>query len=100
MLVPLNSSQVPSFAGTDERTPTPGAVTSGFSCSEYGAGPPEEKEAIRSGVGAPWPPVEAATEIALGAFAGEPIDPLPKSAKSFPAAMVETTPASAAASSA
>ena len=43
MLVPLNAGPRPSRAGTDERTSTPGAATSGFSCSEIGVGPPEEK---------------------------------------------------------
>ena len=99
-LVPLALSQSPSDAGTDDRTPTPGAVTSGLNCSEYGVGPPEEKEAMRSGVGELCPPVDAATAIAFAALAGEVIEPLPKSSKSLPAAIAERTPASAAALSA
>ena len=47
--------------------------------------------------GLPWPPLEAATEIAFVAFAGDVIDPTPNSPKSLPAETVETTPASAAA---
>ena len=43
MLVPLSVVQVPSRRGTDERIATPGAVTSGFSWSEIGVGPPDEK---------------------------------------------------------
>ncbi len=50
--------------------------------------------------GLPWPPLEAATEIAFAAFAGDAIDPKPNSPKSFPAETAETTPASAAAFSA
>src|SRR5437763_437453 len=46
MLVPLSRPNVPSLAGSDESTDTPGALTSGFICSETGVGPPEEKPAI------------------------------------------------------
>src|SRR5215211_5330729 len=95
MLVPLNVSQPPSRAGTDERTPTPGAVTSGFIWFDTGVGPAEENDAIRSG-SAPRPVVEAATVIAFGVDPGELIEPRPNSLKSLPAATTGTTPASAA----
>ena len=97
MLVPLNVSHVPTWFGTDERTFTPGALTSGLSWSEIGVGPPDEKPAITS-LGAPRPFVTAATAIASGALAGEPTVPLPRSLKSFPAAVTQTTPAAVAAS--
>src|SRR5207253_9525288 len=100
MLVPLNSSQRPSPSGTDERTGPPGAVTSGFSCSVSAVGPADENDSIRSGVDDPCPPVAAAAAITLDAFAGELIEPLPKSLWSLPAEATGTTPASAAASSA
>src|SRR5205085_7758986 len=95
MLVPWKIAHVPTRGGTEESTFTPGAVTFGLSWSEYGAGPPDEKLAIRSG-GKPRPLVEAATVIAFGAFPGEPTEPFPKSSKSLPAAITGTTPASAA----
>ena len=79
MLVPLISSHRPSTAGTEERTSPPGAVTSGFRRSANSVGPADEKPAIRSGSGEPWPPVDAATAIAFAALAGELIEPLPKS---------------------
>jgi hypothetical protein len=61
-----------------ERTSTPGAVTSGLSWSDTGVGPAEEKSAMWSGcVPSPLPMVDAATEIAAGAFPGEPIEPSP-----------------------
>jgi hypothetical protein len=91
MLVPSNCAQVPSCAGTEERIPTPGAVTSGLSASDTGAGPPEEKGAITP------PLVAAATAIACCADAGEPTEPGPTDPKSLPAAITGTTPASAAA---
>ena len=70
MLVPPSSPQGPPWPfGSDDVIETPGALTSGFSNSETGVGPPEEKSAIMS-VG-----VVAATVIAPGAFAGELIDP-------------------------
>src|SRR5262245_58561184 len=47
MLVPLNRAHVPWEAGTEDATPTPGAATSGFMRSDTGAGPAEEKDAIR-----------------------------------------------------
>ena len=43
MLVPLSWPQVPWFGGSDDRIESPGAVTSGFSCSETGVGPADEK---------------------------------------------------------
>src|SRR5579864_9184002 len=46
MLVPLHADQL--AAGIEERTFTPGAVTSGFISRETGVGPLEEKSAIRS----------------------------------------------------
>ncbi len=46
------------------------------------------------------PPVDAATVIAAGVFAGDPIEPNPAAPKSFPAATTGTTPAAAALSSA
>ena len=76
MLVPLKPAQVPSRAGTDERISTPGALTSGFSCSETGVGPAEEnsaREGRRSGV-------TAATVIARAALPGDVIEPPPNSA--------------------
>ena len=90
MLVPLHADHEPSRAGTEERTLTPGAVTSGFICSEMGVGPPDEKLAITFDL-------EAAAEvIARGAVPGEPTDPRPNPSKSFPAATAGTTPACAA----
>ena len=86
MLVPLNAAQVPSRAGTDETTLTPGAVTSGLSWSEYGVGPIDEKPARMSGAW-PRPVVDAAAVIASGALPGEPTEPLPAASPSLPAAM-------------
>ena len=74
---------------------TPGAVTSGFICSDVGVGPLDEKPAITS-AGPLSPSVDAATVIAFGALPGEPIEPLPASPNSLPAAITGTTPASAA----
>jgi len=74
MLVPLKSAQKPSRRGTEERTLTPGAVTSGFRRSERGVGPPEEKSAIVGPSSS-----SAATEIARAELAGEVIEPGPKS---------------------
>src|SRR5690242_13933450 len=96
MLVPLNPAHVPCDRGTAERIPTPGALTSGFISSEYGDGPPDEKEAIVSVAFNPPPPFVAATAIARAALAGESIEPRPKSSKSLPAATTGTTPARAA----
>ena len=57
---------------------SPGAVTSGFICSEIGVGPPEENGAISSA--GPEPPgLDAATVIASGALAGLPTEPRPVS---------------------
>src|SRR5437867_756980 len=92
MLVPLNSAKP--FFGTDETTATPGAVTSGFSCSEYGVGPIDEKPAMMSAATC-LPVVDAAAVIASAAFPGELTEPLPAS-PSLPAAMHGTTPARAA----
>jgi hypothetical protein len=70
MLVPWSGPQGPPWPlGSEEVIPTPGALTSGFSCSETGVGPAEEKLAITSEV------VTAATVIAEGAFPGELTDP-------------------------
>ena len=77
MLVPLKSAQLPSRAGTDERTFTPGAVTFGLSWREYGVGPPDENGAMMS-AGPVRPVVEAAAVIAFGALPGEPTEPVPK----------------------
>ncbi len=76
---------------------TPGAATSGFSRSEIVVGPTDEKSAwVARGV---VPLISTApTVIARSEFAGDEIDPAPKSLKSFPAATTETTPARAAAS--
>jgi hypothetical protein len=46
MLVPLRVAYAP--PGTDDATPSPGAVTSGLNVSEYGAGPIDEKLGIVS----------------------------------------------------
>src|SRR5215216_2869288 len=91
MLVPSRYFHEPSRAGTDDSTPTPGADTSGFSSSEMGAGPPDEKSAISRDF------VAAAAVIAFRAEPGESIEPGPSTSKSFPAAITGTTPASAAA---
>ena len=96
MLVPLRCAQRPSRRGTDERTATPGAVTSGFMRSEYGVGPPDENVATAA------PPVSlsAATVIARSELPGDVTDPAPCSSKLLPAATTGTTPAAAAPSSA
>src|SRR4029079_7987397 len=91
MLVPLNDVHVPSLGGTDEVMSTPGALTSGFSSSEIGVGPPLENDATASCL------LTAAAVIALAALPGEEMLPYPKSENSFPAATAGTTPASAAA---
>src|SRR5215470_14285307 len=91
MLVPLNDAHVPSCAGTDDVMSTPGAETSGFISSEIGVGPLLENPAIASCL------ETAAAVIAFAALPGDETLPRPKSSKSFPAAMVGTTPASAAA---
>src|SRR4051812_35234942 len=91
MLVPSSGPHGPPWSlGSDETIPTPGAETSGFSCSEIGVGPADEKLAITSVV------VTAATVIADGAFPGELTEPKAKSEKSLPAAITGTTPAFAA----
>ena len=87
MLVPLHEAHRPSRAGTEERTRSPGAVTSGFICSEIGVGPAEEKLEITFDF------LAAADVIASGADPGEPTEPRPKESKSLPAAMAGTTPA-------
>src|SRR5215208_8357100 len=94
MLVPWSCVHVPWRDGTDEKIPTPGAVTSGLSRSETVVGPPDEKGAITPAF------VAAATVIALGVFAGEPTEPKPEPSKSLPAATTGITPAAAAPSSA
>ncbi len=77
MLVPSQESH--DACGMEERMFSPGAVTSGFSWREIGVGPPEENDAISSAGWEPPPSLEAATEIASGAFPGEPIEPRPAS---------------------
>src|SRR5581483_6158739 len=74
--------------------PTPGAATSGLSCSDTGVGPDDEKPATASREST------AATEIAAGAFPGDETEPAPNGLKSFPAATTGTTPARAAFASA
>ena len=64
-------------------TSTPGAVTSGFSCSDSGVGPADEKPAITS-AGPESPSVDAATVIAFAAVPGDPTEPRPASPKSLP----------------
>jgi hypothetical protein len=93
MLVPSNSVHVPRDLGTDDSTCVPGARTSGFIRYESAVGPADENAATRLLDIAP-------TVIARAADAGDATEPIPKSAKSFPAATTGTTPASAAASSA
>jgi hypothetical protein len=90
MLVPEKVSHVPSRAGTEERMPTPGAVTSGLRRSETGVGPDDEKLAIRPATD------EAATAIARSAVAGELTVPRPNAWNSLPAETTGTTPAAAA----
>src|SRR5918992_1142019 len=90
MLVPEKAAQVPRRTGTDDRIWTPGAVTSGFSWSEIGVGPADEKSARRAST------VEAAAVMAERAAPGDAIEPRPKAPKSFPAAITGTTPAAAA----
>jgi len=90
MLVPLNDVHVPSRGGTEDVMSTPGAATSGFIWSEIGVGPALENEATTDCL------LTAAAVIACAALPGEDTLPPPKSAKSFPAAIVGTTPASAA----
>src|SRR5258708_39961626 len=97
MLVPLQSCADQVLCGSDERMSTPGAVTSGLSCSETGVGPVDEKLAITS-AGPLSPSVDAPTVIACCAFAGELIEPPPE--PSLPAATTGITPASAASLSA
>ena len=70
MLVPDIAPYGPDWlTGSDEVIETPGALTSGFSFSETGVGPPEEKSAIVP------ERVVAATVIAPGELAGELIEP-------------------------
>ena len=70
MLVPSSGPHGPPWPfGSDEVIATPGALTSGFSCSDTGVGPAEEKLAITSEV------VTAATVIADGALPGELTEP-------------------------
>ena len=69
MLVPLSWPQVPSLGGRDDRIDSPGAVTSGFCCSDTGVGPADEKLEICRLT------VDAATVIAPAAFPGESIEP-------------------------
>ena len=74
MLVPENSAQPP--PATDERTPTPGAATSGFRRSEIVVGPTDEKSACSLFV----PVISTApTAIARSELAGEDTEPAPKS---------------------
>ena len=74
MLVPLKLAQSPSRRGTDDRTSSPGAVTSGFIRSESGVGPPEENDAMN---GPFWS--SAAAVIALAELPGEVTEPAPRS---------------------
>ena len=65
MLVPPSSPQSPPCpVGSDDVIATPGALTSGFSTSDTGVGPPEEKSAIMSFA------VVAATVIAARCIRG------------------------------
>ena len=91
MLVPLNESQLPSRMGTEDRIPTPGAVTSGFINSDSGVGPLDDQSAISKLSSA------AATVIAPAAVAGDQMLPRPTESKVFPADSVTTTPAATAA---
>src|SRR5919109_2055562 len=68
MLVPDRPCHVPSRAGTEERIPTPGAVTSGFNCSEIGVGPADEKPESRASTS------DAAAVIADRAEPGDAIE--------------------------
>ena len=76
MLVPDSDAYEP--RGAAERIPTPGAETSGFSRSESGVGPLEEKAATTSS-GPPRAVVTAPTVIASGVAPGEPTEPRPNS---------------------
>ena len=88
MLVPDMAPNGPDWlTGSDEVIATPGALTSGFSSSEIGVGPPEEKLAIVS------ESVVAATVIASGELAGELIDPYPYWSNWLSPAITGTTPA-------
>src|SRR5436190_2236432 len=90
MLVPWKTAHWPEpRPGTDERIPTPGALTSGLNASDHGVGPLDEKSATTPG-GVPRVLVTAAAVIAFGALPGEETDPTPKSSKSFPAAITAT----------
>ena len=75
MLVPSHASHW--SGGTEETTLTPGAVTSGLGRREIGDGPADENEAMTLGFVSHAPPVDAATVIAEGVFAGDPIEPSP-----------------------
>ena len=95
MLVPSSCPHgPPSLVGSDEVIATPGAETSGLRICDTGVGPPDEKSAIVPSS------VVAATAIAPEAFEGDPIEPLPNSLKSLPAATTGTTPTREAAFSA
>ena len=74
MLVPEIDVQPP---GTDERTSTPGAATSGFMRSDIGDGPTDEKSAWTRPPSSPSS--TAPTVIARAEFPGEPTDPAPTS---------------------
>ena len=77
MLVPDKVVKVP--PGAAEEIETPGALTSGLSCSESGVGPLEENDPTTSS--APVLAVETApTVIASGDEPGDPTEPRPKSA--------------------
>ena len=76
MLVP--DSVVYWAPGAAERTLTPGALTSGFSCSESGVGPLEENEAMTS-AGPMRDEVTAPTVIASRVEPGEESEPRPNS---------------------
>ena len=77
MLVP--ESVVHEERGAAERIPTPGALTSGFSCSERGDGPLDEKPATT--LAGAFRDVETApTVIASGAVPGDPTEPAPNAA--------------------
>ena len=89
MLVPESEDQP---SGTEERTSTPGAATSGFRRWDIVVGPTDEKSAWVPFAGAPVIST-APTVIALREFAGDEMEPAPRSLKSFPAATTGTTPA-------
>ncbi len=91
MHVPLTTSRALA-RGTDDVISTPGALTSGFSSSEIGVGPPLENDANRQLLG------DRCGRDRLGRAARGGDAPVPEVGEnSFPAATAGTTPASAAA---